>query len=297
MMKNRPMYYRRKILLNLISAFGKQGIEKIKLQKLLFLLCQEQKKPAFDFVPYKYGCFSFQANKDLSVLEGHYQLIKQTGTKWLIKQPIDIELKAKERQAVDALLKKFKQQSNNQVVSYVYDNYPYYAIKSEWDMTPKQKKSAQDVKETIKAKNQKCLFTIGYEGRSIDAYLNILAQNNISALCDVRKNPISMKYGFSKNQLGKYCENLGIAYEHIPELGIDSYQRQNLKTKQDYQSLFKVYEKTLSRRIGGLNRVMELLKKHRRVALTCFEKDYENCHRHCVNNYLQKKHQLNCRHL
>ena len=34
------------------------------------------------------------------------------------------------------------------------------------------------------------LPTIGYEGRSIDEYLNLLIKNNIKLLCDVRKNPI-----------------------------------------------------------------------------------------------------------
>ena len=43
------------------------------------------------------------------------------------------------------------------------------------------------------------LFTVGYEGRTLDAYLDLLIRNNVKILCDVRKNPFSMKYGFSRN--------------------------------------------------------------------------------------------------
>lgn len=34
------------------------------------------------------------------------------------------------------------------------------------------------------------------------------------------KNPISMKYGFSKSQLQNACEGVGISYNHFPDLGI-----------------------------------------------------------------------------
>lgn len=41
-------------------------LEKIRLQKLLFLFTQQQAKAEYDFVPYKYGCFSYSANADLT---------------------------------------------------------------------------------------------------------------------------------------------------------------------------------------------------------------------------------------
>lgn len=58
------MYYRRKILLSLLEVFG-NDLEKIRLQKLLLLFTQKQETAAYDFVPYKFGCFSFHANADL----------------------------------------------------------------------------------------------------------------------------------------------------------------------------------------------------------------------------------------
>ena len=71
-------------------------------------------------------------------------------------------------------------------------------------------------------------------------------------LCDVRKNALSMKYGFSRNQLKDACEHVGIQYLHIPDLGIVPKKRKELNTQADYERLFSEYERTRSeeRRVG-----------------------------------------------
>jgi uncharacterized protein YwgA len=75
------MYYRRKIILSLIQVFEGE-LEKIQLQKLLFLFTRLQKeKKAYDFVPYKFGCYSFQANSDLSTLK-KYGIVSETNKSW-----------------------------------------------------------------------------------------------------------------------------------------------------------------------------------------------------------------------
>ncbi len=61
------LYYRRKILLALIEAFDGHLTAK-QLQKYLFLFTRKQAEKAFDFIPYYYGCFSFQENKDIMKL-------------------------------------------------------------------------------------------------------------------------------------------------------------------------------------------------------------------------------------
>ncbi|MCB1194143.1 MAG: DUF488 family protein [Leptospiraceae bacterium] len=88
------------------------------------------------------------------------------------------------------------------------------------------------------------MFTIGYEGKSIEEFINSLIKENIRALCDVRNNPLSMKYGFSKGQLKKITNNFKIEYFHIPGLGIPSQKRKNLSTNEDYLNLFKSYSNT-----------------------------------------------------
>ena len=99
-------------------------------------------------------------------------------------------------------------------------------------------------------------------------------------LCDVRKNAYSQKYGFSKAQLQPACEGVGIKYIHIPDLGIESGLRQELYTQADYDLLFDNYRKTvLARSDEYLDRIVNLIESDERVALTCFEKNVEQCHR------------------
>ena len=68
-----------------------------------------------------------------------------------------------------------------------------------------------------------------------------LLKNDVKVLVDVRRNPLSMKFGFSKSLLKKYCAALDIEYVHFPEVGINSEARQELNTQSDYNALFLNY--------------------------------------------------------
>ena len=132
--------------------------------------------------------------------------------------------------------------------------------------------------------------TIGYEGRSLEGYLNQLIQDGVTLLCDVRRNPVSRKYGFSKGTLAKGCEGVGVRYEHLPGLGITSEQRRGLGDQADYDTLFAVYEReTLPRQTEALGKIRRWVQDGERVALTCFERLPQRCHRHCVAEALQRE--------
>ena len=45
---------------------------------------------------------------------------------------------------------------------------------------------------------------------------------DVTILCDVRKIPISRKFGFSKHKLKHILDTVGIKYVHLPDLGIMS---------------------------------------------------------------------------
>ena len=73
---------------------------------------------------------------------------------------------------------------------------------------------------------------------------------------------------------------MGIDYVHIPEVGIQSDQRQELNTQSDYDKLFAAYRKNnLSKTANSQNEILKLLKQHKRIALTCFEANICQCHR------------------
>ena len=67
---------------------------------------------------------------------------------------------------------------------------------------------------------------------------------------------------------------------HFPEVGINSDQRQELNSQSDYDALFDYYRAgNLSKTVDSQNNILNLLKTHKRIALTCFEADICQCHR------------------
>lgn len=274
------MFYRRKILLGLLQIFGSE-LDKLSFQKLLMLFSKAQTNPDFDFVPYKFGCFSFQANADMSTMIKYGQ-VSENERKWL---KIDAEdylslLKENDKKALVKLKSLYSGKSKDDLIRYTYIKYPYYAINSTIAKNVLNTKEYFAVESAKPAFGSTVLFTIGYEGISLEVYLNKLILNGVKLLCDVRKNSLSMKYGFSKSQLKNACEGVGIIYEHIPDLGIDSDKRQELKIQSDYDKLFQQYKReTLTRTQDQQEYILELLKKHKRIALTCFEANICQCHR------------------
>jgi uncharacterized protein (DUF488 family) len=141
-----------------------------------------------------------------------------------------------------------------------------------------------------------CLFTIGYEGRTINHYIEMLLSNDIRVLIDVRNNPLSRKPGFSKTAFRIHLENAGIIYQHISKLGVPSKLRKNLGTEDSYRSLFNYYQKEiLAFNLDSIEKIKNITTQFSRVALTCFEADYHNCHRHKITEYLSQEPSFNAR--
>lgn len=278
------MYYRRKLILGILEEFGGK-LNHTNFQKILFLVTRKQEKKSFDFVPYRYGCFSFQANQDLLTL-GKYDLVKSIATQkssnWVLNGDTNFysELKKEDQSAIKTVKRETEGFSQRELVRHTYLNYPFYATKSqiaEDILSDDEITSVTKQKRNIEGYE---FFTIGYEGISLETYLNKLIINDVKLLCDVRKNSLSMKYGFSKSQLKNACESIGIKYLHIPDLGIESDKRQELNTMSDYNKLFAEYEKTtLKNNHSSIQYLFQLANDYKRVAITCFEKEVCMCHR------------------
>lgn len=284
------MYYRRKIVLALMQQFG-GTVTKTDLQKLLFLFSQNQTEPAYHFIPYKFGCFSYQANQDVSTMMKYNQIeASNSGWKVIDNEKYMNQLKMKDKIDLIKLYKQFKDIKGEELIKYVYEKYPYYAINSTIKDNILDEFHLNKVNENKPINNKPTLFTIGYEGKSVEEYVNLLIKEDIKVLCDVRKNPLSMKYGYSKNQLKNIVENVNIKYIHIPELGIVSDKRKELNTMKDYEMLFEDYDKnTLPLKSHELQYVVDIFKENNRIALTCFEADHHCCHRSRVSIALESQ--------
>jgi hypothetical protein len=296
------LFERQRLLLTLLDAVG-EPVGHTDFQKLLFLYTREcETPPSYDFVPYKFGAFSFTsyADKRKLIAEG---LLAEDDQNWTLT---DAGRAAARRQAVEPLrVAGFCRQHSglrgNALIVEQYRRHSYYATRSE--ILDKLRLEPEELARIAAAKPKRQpagLVTIGYEGRSLESYLNELLRDGVTMLCDVRRNPLSRKYGFSKGTLSKACEGVGIRYEHLPELGIASEQRQELHTQADYDALFAEYEReSLPQQRAALDKIRGWVTAGERVALTCFERLPQQCHRHCVAEALERMSgaQLRAHHL
>lgn len=286
------MFYRRKLLLGLLDALG-QPVTRTELQKFLFLVCEEQRaageRPAYDFVPYRYGCYSFQAEADKKTLTKYGWLTAADQWSLVSARAVPTGLRTQDAAAVLRVVRRVGDLRGDDLVAYVYRQHPYYAIHSEIRHAVLGAGELAAVEAATPRASGRCLFTIGYEGKSLEAYLNALIAARVRVLCDVRRNPLSMKFGFNKKQLANAVANLGMTYVHMPELGIPSAKRARLNSKADRLSLFAEYKRTtLAENQAALERILGLIDEHKRVALMCFEADHEDCHRGCVAGALER---------
>ena len=292
-----PNYHRQRFLLALLRNSG-GSLSKIDLQKLLFLAQDYTNTEYYDFVPYHFGCYSFQAQSDIELFESR-GWIKTVGHEILILDRCPEELLSRDESKLENFSQQFKNYRGKKLIRYVYEKYPYYAINSKMAANLLDTKTLEIVDmhgKQLKSRAKR-LFTIGYEGISLEKYINQLITNDVRLLCDIRVNPFSRKFGFSKGTLSNVLPKLGIEYVHIPELGISSERRSGLETKSDYTRLFKVYKSDLLKKSDILNSVSDLFDSKKRIALTCFEKHPESCHRHIVSEHFETSRSLQTLHL
>lgn len=290
------MYYRRKILLSLLEAFDGH-MKTLDLQKILFLFCDRQQKPSYHFVPYKYGCFSFQSYADLGTMTKYGQVSSEGEGKhkvWHHKsQELYLEaIKEKDRNLVLETKAQFGEMNSDELIRHTYRVYPYTAINSKIADKYLDEDELAAVDKSRPRSKETCLFTIGYEGIPLEVYINRLIANDVKVLLDVRKNAFSMKYGFSKKQLKNACEGVSIIYDHHPNVGIESDKRRELNSQEDYDKLFKDYRETIlrnTRSLEDIRHILALIYKHRRVAITCFEADVCQCHRKSLSEAIVNK--------
>ena len=116
------------------------------------------------------------------------------------------------------------------LIAETYRRYPYYAIRSDTAerMLEDDGVALRRIRDARPRRAPARLSTIGYEGRTLEGYLNKLLRSSVTLLCDVRRNAFSRKYGFSKTTLAGACDGVGIRYEHLPEHAMGSVFATNI---------------------------------------------------------------------
>jgi uncharacterized protein (DUF488 family) len=286
------MYYRRKILLALLEVYG-GSLKRTDCEKLLFNFCQTTDKNFYDFFPYQFGPFSFLSYYDKRRLT-ELGLLKQTDEFQLNTEHSFLnDLELTDKKALLNFKGRIGDLRGDNLVKKTYREFPQFASRSKIVERLFDSGELRQIQFAWNKDTKPFVFTLGYEGLSIDAFLNKLVSNNILAVVDVRNNPQSMKYGFSKKSFKQYIENAGMKYFHIPELGIPSSMRKGLGESVSYERLFQIYKtKLLPEHEEAQKRLLNLITEYSRIALVCFEADYHFCHRNTLVEYLQKKNPL-----
>ncbi|MDO5843970.1 MAG: DUF488 family protein [Methanocorpusculum sp.] len=249
------------------------SMTKIRHMKLLFLASHQL--GLYDFIPYKYGPFSYELYNDFKPLQRDGYLFETASEEWRLKDGWPFP---KPDTGVRRILTKYYNEyegiTDNELLNRVYEMYPDYSVNS----------CCFDIKHHYTAKQESGIVTIGYEGKNFDEFLYQLIKNNVDILVDVRRNAYSMKYGFSKAQLKRVFEHFQddwiehkMSYIHIPELGIASDKRKDIE-KTGYKKLFEEYEAELDTKQVYLDQLIQM-SQTKKIALMCFEADVSCCHR------------------
>ncbi|MCP3731793.1 DUF488 domain-containing protein [Sphingomonas sp. MG17] len=123
------------------------------------------------------------------------------------------------------------------------------------------------------------VFTIGYEGATMDSFLGTLERAGVGQVIDVRQLPLSRRPGFSKAPLTAALAERGIGYVHLKALGTPKPGRDAAK-KGDRATLEAVYagQLELPEAQAQAAKMRELIAE-KPSALLCFERDPCMCHR------------------
>jgi uncharacterized protein (DUF488 family) len=134
------------------------------------------------------------------------------------------------------------------------------------------------------------LFTIGYEQAKPAAVLGELKRAKVDLLVDTRAVAASRRPGFSKRQLAASLDEAGIAYIHLQKLGTPAEGRAAAKSG-DLDTLWRIYDKHIKKPEAqeALGELLALIKSKKRVALLCYCRDPNACHRSRIVANVKKR--------
>ncbi len=282
------MLTRQKILLTLLNA-ADRPLSRIELTKWAFVLRHETDGEGgasfYDFVPYHYGPFSFALYQEVEKLTVQGYVAQCDSTHWATGQVVAPKLEPHFLREVTSVARRLVRKNIDDLMDEIYARYPEFTVNSKRQQLAHRKVAPLAV------------YTSGYEGLSIDGFLNRLVSTGMKHLIDVRRNPIARRYGFHRSTLKRLCESLDITYSHLPQLGIESEKRQGLETQDDYEALFEDYRNsTLHNEELAVERVTEFVQQTPSV-LVCMESQPRCCHRSHLAEIVSRRTRLKVDHL
>lgn len=130
------------------------------------------------------------------------------------------------------------------------------------------------------------LYTIGYQGKTINVFIGELKNKNVELLVDARIHTGGRKLDFCKKNLQEHLNKAGIEYVHYKKLGTPEHLMKIMKEDGHYS--LSEYSTYLEANSEILDQVAKEVQQSK-VAIMCYEKNYWECHRSVVADHLAKK--------
>lgn len=131
------------------------------------------------------------------------------------------------------------------------------------------------------------IFTIGYEGLEVSAFLSLLKNNGIHKVVDIRELPLSRKPGFSKKTLAELLLASGFEYMHMPALGCPKPVRDRYKHDGNWNYYTVGFTQYLATQQDAIAELAAMAAVDN-CALLCYEADPNFCHRSMVAQAVKK---------
>ena len=130
------------------------------------------------------------------------------------------------------------------------------------------------------------IVSLGYERRSIDELVGILSGYGVAKLLDIRELPLSRRKGFSKSTLSVHLEEAGIEYLHLRAAG-NPYRKHKASIGRCLQLYTRYLEKN-----PEIVEALALELSNKPIAVFCYEREHECCHRSILLKALQCGHSV-----
>lgn len=133
------------------------------------------------------------------------------------------------------------------------------------------------------------VWTIGHSTRELDEFIDLLKENDIEALCDVRSYPGSRKFPqFNAENLAESIPAAGVEYIPIKQLGGRRKVRKDSPHTVWRNEAFRGYADYMDTEDfrKGIEDLLAVAGK-KRTAIMCSEAVWWRCHRSMISDYLK----------
>ena len=144
---------------------------------------------------------------------------------------------------------------------------------------------------TNEMQTQQAIWTIGHSTRSLTELIDLLVENRVETLIDVRSFPGSRKYPhFNKERLNKTIPSAGVEYVHLSDLGGRRKTNKDSPNTTWRNLSFRSYADHMETTNfeQGIYRLEEIAASSR-VCYMCSEAVWWRCHRSMISDYLASR--------